>query len=530
MQTADTYLAAGWDFVGETANGIADVWRITDGLDYPELVPQFSSFSPSPADGAIDLVAPVTLKWLGGQGALYHDVYFGEDEAEVANATADHLRVYRGRQTAEGTTYRPADLEVNTTYYWRVDEVNEADPNSPWRGSVWRFTTANFVVVDDFESYDDEDNRIFETWLDGWFNGTGSMVGDLWLPFGPPVHSGQQSMPMYYDNTTGPYYSEASRTWAAPQDWTAHGMDTLTLYVRGRGGNDPSPLYVAIEDSAGQIAVAVHPDPNVVLVDEWIEWNIPFSDLVGVNPATIRRMYIGVGDRDKPQAGGNGRICIDDIRVTQAPVPPEPELVVVDDFESYTDESPNRVYETWVDGLGCSACEPVVRGNGTGSILGHWEWWVIMETQIVHSGRLSVPVYYDNESEPWYSEIERRWETPQDWTAHGMDTLTLYVRGAANKGGGRLYVAIQDNDGRIAVVVHPDPNAVLADEWVEWNVPFSDLAGVNSGAVTRMYIGVGDREKPEPGGAGLIYIDDILVRKRIPALGQGWGGAGASRG
>jgi thioredoxin len=35
MQTAGTFLAAGWDFVGETANGTADLWRINEGKDYP---------------------------------------------------------------------------------------------------------------------------------------------------------------------------------------------------------------------------------------------------------------------------------------------------------------------------------------------------------------------------------------------------------------------------------------------------------------------------------------------------------------
>ncbi len=37
MQTAGTFLDAGWDFVDETANGLEDIWRITDGLDYPRL-------------------------------------------------------------------------------------------------------------------------------------------------------------------------------------------------------------------------------------------------------------------------------------------------------------------------------------------------------------------------------------------------------------------------------------------------------------------------------------------------------------
>jgi hypothetical protein len=37
MKTAKTYLDAGWDFVGETANGTEDIWWILEGKDYPRL-------------------------------------------------------------------------------------------------------------------------------------------------------------------------------------------------------------------------------------------------------------------------------------------------------------------------------------------------------------------------------------------------------------------------------------------------------------------------------------------------------------
>jgi len=37
MQTSGTFLEAGWDFVGETANGTEDIWWINEGQDYPRL-------------------------------------------------------------------------------------------------------------------------------------------------------------------------------------------------------------------------------------------------------------------------------------------------------------------------------------------------------------------------------------------------------------------------------------------------------------------------------------------------------------
>jgi hypothetical protein len=37
MQTAATFLDAGWDFVGETENGTENIWWILEGQDYPRL-------------------------------------------------------------------------------------------------------------------------------------------------------------------------------------------------------------------------------------------------------------------------------------------------------------------------------------------------------------------------------------------------------------------------------------------------------------------------------------------------------------
>jgi hypothetical protein len=83
----------------------------------------------------------------------------------------------------------------------------------------------------------------------------------------------------------------------------------------GLASNSPDRLYVALEDSAGQVKDVAHPDPNAVLLNTWQEWNIPLSDFsdAGVNLQSIKKMYIGVGDRDAPKLGGTGLMYIDDI-------------------------------------------------------------------------------------------------------------------------------------------------------------------------------------------------------------------------
>jgi regulation of enolase protein 1 (concanavalin A-like superfamily) len=109
-----------------------------------------------------------------------------------------------------------------------------------------------------------------------------------------------------------------------------------------------------------------------------------------------------------------------------------PPYLIVDDFESYTDTSPYRVFQTWIDGWGFSSDEFFPQGNlgnGTTSTVGYDPTVSrIMETTIATSGQ-SVPIDYNNINQPYYAEAERTWPTPQDWTAGGTTNLSLQVRG-----------------------------------------------------------------------------------------------------
>ena len=83
---------------------------------------------------------------------------------------------------------------------------------------------------------------------------------------------------------------------------------------------------------------------------------------------------------------------------------------------------------------------------------------------------------------------------------------------------GQLYIVVQDSAGRDKVVNHPDPQATLATNWQQWTIPLTDFssASVNLSGVKKMIIGVGDRSKPTPGGAGRLYIDDIGFGRPAP--------------
>ena len=124
--------------------------------------------------------------------------------------------LYQGRQT--GTSYA-LDGQVEFgggSYFWRIDEV-EADDTTVHKGIVWEFTIPGYLIVDEFEEYNDDDNRIYNAWIDGYAtSASGSTVGYMTAPFAERtiVHGGKQSMPMDYNNVIPPYFSEAEREFA----------------------------------------------------------------------------------------------------------------------------------------------------------------------------------------------------------------------------------------------------------------------------------------------------------------------------
>jgi hypothetical protein len=309
------------DFAGVPARYV----RLTARSNWGGLVPQFGLsevrffFAPAhprepvPAAGETGVSVDAVLSWRPGREAASHAVFFGTDRQAVEDgvALADTVAVSR---------YDPGELELGRTYYWQVVEVNEAEAPSAWHGDLWSFSTQQYLIVDNFESYTDEEGgRVYETWVDGWTNGTGSVVGYLQAPFAERtiVHDGKQSMPLEYNNVDAPYYSETNRTWATPQDWTVSGVSTLILYFRGESGNGADRLYVVLEDSAGHAGVVKHQDPDAVLRDTWQSWSIPLAEFAdaGVNLTAVKAMSIGAGDRGNPTASGAGRVFIDDIEI-----------------------------------------------------------------------------------------------------------------------------------------------------------------------------------------------------------------------
>ncbi|UCF17246.1 MAG: hypothetical protein JSW59_07250, partial [Phycisphaerales bacterium] len=109
------------------------------------------AFGPNPADGALLEATWANLSWRAGEMAVSHDVYIGESFEDV-NTGAEGTFI--GNQGVTNLVVGfpgfpiPGGLVPGTTYYWRIDEVNDADPNSPWKGDVWSFTVPSKTAYD----------------------------------------------------------------------------------------------------------------------------------------------------------------------------------------------------------------------------------------------------------------------------------------------------------------------------------------------------------------------------------------------
>jgi len=289
---------------------------------------------PSPSNDTVDTRQTVTLGWSPGNYASLHQVYFGSDEEAVRNAAVGSPE-YKGNKPLGSESYDPGKLAWDTPYYWRVDEVNNLRPESPWIGSVWSFTTADFLIVDDFELYNDLDpadpasNRIFLAWLDGYGTTTNGAVVGYESPNWAAgehfvetniVHGGRQSMPYFYNNNFK--YSQAELSLKPAQDWTEHGVKTLSLWFHGSPDNAAERMYVVVNGSA----VVYHNDPAAAKIDTWMQWSIDLQEFAnrGVNLTGVNAIALGFGTKGNvTTAGGSGRVFFDDIRL-YPPTEPAP--------------------------------------------------------------------------------------------------------------------------------------------------------------------------------------------------------------
>lgn len=475
------------------------------------------AFDPEPANGAADITQTPVLKWTAGVRATQHDVYFGEDPEAVATATPATPGIYRGRKPIDAVDYEPGSLEWDRTYYWRVDEVNDLHPESPWIGPLWSFTTADFLVIDPFEAYTDDmdaGEAIFQTWIDGVDAGNGSVVGYFDPPFAEQsiVYAGNQSMPFEYNNVDSPWLSEASRTWATPQDWTVNGAKALTLYFRGypQAYVETAPDAITISAAGADIWNAADEfryayrtldgDGSIIARIEELG-----DTHVWAKAGLMIRSSVDPGARFAAvyMTGNNGvrfqaRTIMGDDAVSDSSVATPEQIELREPVWLRLDRTGEEFSAFYSHDPDAEGWTPMVWNPQTVSMTGP----VLIGLAVTShsSGNATVAAFSGIATE---GASEGPWEVAEVGVDHPDNTPEP------------LYVALEDEAGTVGVVQHPDPQAVLLDTWQEWNIALSEFAalGVDLASIEVMHLGVGDRMAPQPGGGGLIYIDEIRVHK-----------------
>jgi hypothetical protein len=505
---------------------LAVAWSTSDDYTTAMIIPGINllpfemyarvwAFQPYLANGATETRIGPELNWKPGVYADKHDVYFGTDFNDVNDADTSSAGIYKGRQS--DTIYVPGILEFNTTYYWRIDEVNDAHPDKLWKGTVWNFTTGKYLIVDDFEDYNDyQPDRIFDTWIDGWgVTANGSQVGYSDPPFAEQtiVHSGSQSMPFSYDNTAGITYSEAVRTFDNPQDWTRDNVQTLTLFFRGY----PAAF---VEEPTGTYTMAA---AGSDVWGESDEFRYAYKMLLG--DGSISARVVSVENTSTwAKAGVMIRETLDDYSTHGFMfITPEnrrafqnrPE-VGYDSFSAHGE--PNSItLPGWVrlvrqgnnitayyseDGINWIQ-QPDDENTGDDaspnpqSIVMRQDIYIGMALCSHNANAICTAVF---------SDLDTTGAVSGDWQVEAIG-----IEMPANDPA-QFYITVEGG-GTEKIIEHPDnPDAVLTIDWQRWDIPLSILrdAGVDLTSVDKMIIGVGSQTDPQD-GEGRLYFDDIRL-------------------
>ena len=474
----------------------------------------------SPADQSEPFIEEAILSWTPGDTAAQHDVYLGVSEMAVLDAEAsDTTGIYRGRQDANSYT-PPETLEFGETYYWRVDEI-EADGTTIYTGRVQSFTIADFIVVDDFESYNDldpanpESKRIFLTWVDGFENPlNGATVGYFEPPFAETdtVNSGVQAMPYFYDNSAG--NSEATMTLTSVRDWTKHGVKAMSLWFQGY----PVSVGSFIEEPAGVYTMAARSADNIS--GESDEFHFAYQELTGAGSIIAKVEWVNDAD-DNAQAGVMIRDTLDP-NSAHASV-----LLETNDIAADADllfrRRPTSVEgstTTTVDGPMAPQWLKIERdmaGMVTGSYSADGVTWTDLGGEVINMGTpMYIGLVVASEAagvtcEAQFSNVQITGATGQ-WANRDIGILS--------NDPAQMYVALANSGGTPAVVYYDDPDDPTPTQtgaWTQWNIDLKQFAdqGLSLTNVDSISIGFGDKANPQPGGSGKMYFDDMrLYRPR----------------
>lgn len=522
---------------------------------------------PSPTNKATDVGRAVVLSWIAGQFARTHDVYLGTVFADVNDAGRTNPKGVLVGQGQAQTTLDAGRLEFGQTYFWRVDEVNAPPDSTIFKGPVWSFTVEPYSypirsITATASSVSTPDTGPEKTVDGSGLNAAGehgTTLTDMWLSnkTGPEGAWIQYAFDRAYKldrllvwnsnqilevmlgfgaKDVGVEYSPDGTSWTKlgafefaratalagyAANTTVHFQGAMAKYVRltitsNWGGLVPQ--YGLSEVRFLHVPVAArepNPAPGAVEVAPQVtlRWRsgreaASHQVFLGVDPDSLTPVATTQEPRYPAQVDLDQTYYWRVVEVNEAKDPAAwpgdvwsfstVKFSIVDDFESYTDEMDKgkAIFQTWLDGFEAAA---------NGSVVGHGQA-PFAERAIVQGGRQSMPVSYANTGGATYSEAERTFDPPQDWTRHGYRGLALSFYGDPNNTG-QMYLKIDNTK----VPYGGKAQDLQRTQWQAWNI---DLAatGANLKTVKKLTLGV-----EGAGAAGVLYFDDIRL---YPSAGE----------
>jgi hypothetical protein len=491
------------------------------------------AWGPSPANRSTpDIYKATSLSWSPGENAAQHDVYFGTDKDAVEDADAsDTSGIYRVRLS--DTSYTPPEgIEWGGgPYYWRIDEYNTDGTIS--KGNLWSFTVADFLLVDDFEDYNADDNQIWYAWHDGlgygtpgtdpYFagNGTGSAVGDentASYTEETIVHSGGKSMPLSYDNNKQGYakYSEAELTLTTPRDWTQQGVAELSLWFRGY----PVSVGSFVEAPVGTYTITA---TGADIWNDADQFHYAFKTLTGAGSIVAKVLSV---DNTDPwaKAGVMIRETLDaDSKFAAVYITPgngcrfqartDTAIAAISDTSVASTQQTAITAPYWVKlerDIGGSF-RAYYSANGSTWTPMTWNPQYITMSSNVFIGLALTSHNNSAACEAKFSNVTITGNAGQQWMNQDVGILSNNAE--------PLYVALSNSAGTPAVVYHDNPDATTIDTWTEWVIPLQTFAdqGIVLTNVDRIAIGLGTKGNMTiPGGSGKMYFDDIRLYRSSP--------------
>jgi hypothetical protein len=409
---------------------------------------------PSPVDGAQGQPDRPVIDWMAGVGAVEHALYLSTDKNAVTNSAAGALKV-RGADTS----FVPAALNWNTTYYWKVDEI-DADGNVN-AGFVWSFKVADYIPVID------------------------------------------AAVSVTYDNTTDPFITELTQEYTSPQDWTKNGVTSLQLDLKG---NAPK-----MSVNGGTIALMAAGSDIWNNADEF---RYAYKTLNGDGTMIARVVSRGTGSNEWAKGGVMIRQSTE-AGSTHAYMPLTAGggngasfqgRLAANGGSSNSDSGTAVVppYFVKIERVGNTFNGSI---SADGSVWTQLGTWTIEMADPVLIG-LAVTSHASGELRTFtFDSISTTGDVTGNWTVADI--------GVAQGGNdpAPVYVAVTDSAGKTAMVNHPDnPNVTMKTDWLTWKILTSRFSGVNLKAITKVTVGVGDGKA---GGVGTLYVANARVVKPI---------------